>query len=589
MNGNVEGSAYAEANRTFDIPSAAVTADAGNGTLSDVRIFNRGLAYDEVPATALDELIRNISSEKNTFTAESWNAADMDTLLAEAQAAVDSNDPDAMATAYQKLQEGYNSLVYAMKGNLALNKEVTAGWTDGNTGVSAINSGRPLSVAVDGTYGDTNSYAIFGNENERPKQPAYMQVDLGKDCDVTSIQLYRYWADHRTYADTAVTIASKEDFSDEKVLYYSAADPDTDKFGLNVKPAQELYEETAEGKTVYDGETVTGRYIRVYGCGVHSSNGGENHIVELIVEGSVHDYDPYGLDEINEMITAAEKELAVADRYTEQSVAVLNQAVTQAKALIEKAADESLTVGEVNSVKAALGDALNGLEKKPVDPENPEDNQIKVSEVEKLPSDSESIKEVVMSISDPSVLKDIRTYESDAVKNAVTQALAQGKEVTVSVRMGKLTSATANQNQMDDMNAIRLYAKNQKVEIAQFMNIEVIVSIDGVYAGNITELNQQATITFRIPKSMQKDGRTFSIIRIHEGRTETLPITESEGVYSFTSDQFSTYALAYTDRSVSQNTPTDTSDPTDSAFMAGVMLMAVITAAGIIFFRRKNS
>ena len=589
VNGNVEGSAYAEANRTFDIPSAAVTADAGNGTLSDVRIFNRGLAYDEVPATALDELIRNISSEKNTFTAESWNAADMDTLLVEAQAAVDSNDPDAMATAYQKLQEGYNSLVYAMKGNLALNKEVTAGWTDGNTGVSAINSGRPLSVAVDGTYGDTNSYAIFGNENERPKQPAYMQVDLGKDCDVTSIQLYRYWADHRTYADTAVTISSKEDFSDEKVLYYSAADPDTDKFGLNVKPAQELYEETAEGKTVYDGETVTGRYIRVYGCGVHSSNGGENHIVELIVEGSVHNYDPYGLDEINEMITAAEKELAVADRYTEQSVAVLNQAVTQAKALIEKAADESLTVGEVNSVKAALGDALNGLEKKPVDPENPEDNQIKVSEVEKLPSDSESIKEVVMSISDPSVLKDIRTYESDAVKNAVTQALAQGKEVTVSVRMGKLTSATANQNQMDDMNAIRLYAKNQKVEIAQFMNIEVIVSIDGVYAGNITELNQPATITFRIPKSMQKDGRTFSIIRIHEGRTETLPITESEGVYSFTSDQFSTYALAYTDRSVSQNTPTDTSDPTDSAFMAGVMLMAVITAAGIIFFRRKNS
>ena len=102
----------------------------------------------------------------------------MDTLLVEAQAAVDSNDPDAMATAYQKLQEGYNSLVYAMKGNLALNKEVTAGWTDGNTGVSAINSGRPLSVAVDGTYGDTNSYAIFGNENERPKQPAYMQVDL---------------------------------------------------------------------------------------------------------------------------------------------------------------------------------------------------------------------------------------------------------------------------------------------------------------------------------------------------------------------------------------------------------------------------
>ena len=321
------------------------------------------------------------------------------------------------------------------------------------------------------------------------------------------------------------------------------------------------------------------------------------------MEGSVHDYDPYGLDEINEMITAAEKELAVADRYTEQSVAVLNQAVTQAKALIEKAADESLTIGEVNSVKTALSDALNGLDKKPVAPENPpvapenppvapdnpEDNQIKVSEVEKLPSDSESIKEVVMSISDPSVLKDIKTYESDAVKNAVTQALAQGKEVTVSVRMGKLTSATSNQNQMDDMNAIRLYAKNQKVEIAQFMNVEVIVSIDGVYAGNITELNQPATITFRIPKSMQKDGRTFSIIRIHEGRTETLPITESEGVYSFTSDQFSTYALAYTDRSVSQNTPTDTSDPTDSAFMAGVMLMAVITAAGIIFFRRKNS
>ena len=70
-------------------------------------------------------------------------------------AAVDSNDPmpwQCLSETAGRIQQS----CICMKGNLALNKEVTAGWTDGNTGYPP--SIRKTTVRCSRWHiGDTNS------------------------------------------------------------------------------------------------------------------------------------------------------------------------------------------------------------------------------------------------------------------------------------------------------------------------------------------------------------------------------------------------------------------------------------------------
>lgn len=67
-----------------------------------------------------------------------------------------------------------------------------------------------MSMAVDGNKTDyANNYAEFGADGR--DESSYMQVDLGAVCDVDALSLYRYWGDKRTYKDTVVAVAEKEE------------------------------------------------------------------------------------------------------------------------------------------------------------------------------------------------------------------------------------------------------------------------------------------------------------------------------------------------------------------------------------------
>ena len=56
------------------------------------------------------------------------------------------------------------------------------------------------------------------------------------------------------------------------------------------------------------------------------------------------------------------------------------------------------------------------------------------------------------------------------------------------------------------------------------------------------------TFKVAIPTDLIKEGREYFIIRIHNGLAEKLDTTLNEdGTLSFSTDKFSTYALAYAD------------------------------------------
>lgn len=163
--------------------------------------------------------------------------------------------------------------------NLALNKAVTACWTaDGSN--AAGSTARPVSMAVNGVKSDVSGdYGEFGSDNSNAS--AYLQVDLGAVSSVSQINLYRYWADSRTYRGTVIELSQTADFSG---VVYQVYNSDTDgtlhNRGLGSDAA---YAETSNGLSLVLSAPVDARYVRVYMCG--SSSGNTNHVNELEVFG----------------------------------------------------------------------------------------------------------------------------------------------------------------------------------------------------------------------------------------------------------------------------------------------------------------
>lgn len=251
--------------------------------------------------------------------------------------------------------------------NLAYQKNVTAAWVDANETTDMTNTRSPLSKAVDGLNNDSDSYAIYGKDGK--DKGSYITIDLGQQCRINNVNLWRYWTDGRTYKATALVVSDTADFAKKTVLYYSG---DSDVYNLGVDPTDTLYAETSAGKALYSGEAVTGRYVRLYAMGKVGSNttsGHENHIVEIQVNGSATDSDPYDLTEYRKILKEAKTE-AAKDIYTAESVAALNEQITASEALITEL-DAAINAGnqpdkswsEVANAKAALEAAVAALAK----------------------------------------------------------------------------------------------------------------------------------------------------------------------------------------------------------------------------------
>ena len=192
-----------------------------------------------------------------------------------------------------------------------------------------------------------------------------MQVDLGSDCEITGVNLWRYWTDSRTYKATALVVASKSDFSDAQVLYYSG---DNDVFGLGEDPKDSLYAETSAGKQLFDASNseaaTTARYVRLYASGVRGTGTSkENHVVELQVFGTAKQNDPYDLNGENgllSLIARAETAQKNADSY--ESVEGLVDPLKRARDVIDRIdAGQDVTYGEVKDAAEALKAALDAL------------------------------------------------------------------------------------------------------------------------------------------------------------------------------------------------------------------------------------
>ena len=382
VGGEIDGNGYDAAKSVEHNVSAAPIKVNNKDVVAKATVYDRSLGYDEIPAAPLAELVETVKALEDKVTEKSWTDNNIDTLLEAAKAALTGNDPAVQQQAYDALLEGYGKLVPGLgkpkQENLALGKTPTASWLPNKPGNGSVeNSQSPMTNATDGKYDNHTPHAIFGVHNAG--KPAYMQIDLGEGANIENVKLYRFWGDNRTYADTALVVSNDPEFKQKEVLYYSYKDEDNkDVFDLGVNATKQTYQETKDGKTIFEsnGKPVTARYVRLYGNGKTTEPGGDNHIVELLVNGTrtVKLGDPYGVDALDALIQRGEAAMKDKADYTDESIKKLEEALAPAKELSEEVHEQieaqefETAYGEFNAVRDALQVALGCLELKPVEP-----------------------------------------------------------------------------------------------------------------------------------------------------------------------------------------------------------------------------
>lgn len=101
--------------------------------------------------------------------------------------------------------------------------------------------------------------------------------------------------------------------------------------------------------------------------------------------------------------------------------------------------------------------------------------------------------------------------------------------------------------------------------VGLYLDINLFKKVGGNAATKVTETNGKVKASILIPESLWKSGRIFEIIRVHDGVATAIAGTYDENthVFTFETDKFSTYALAYKDPASSSDSGT-TSDSSSS-------------------------
>ena len=185
-------------------------------------------------------------------------------------------------------------------------------------------------------------------------------------------------------------------------------------------------------------------------------------------------------------------------------------------------------------------------------------------------------------------------FEQEIEKNeALKKALLDGKLVDINVQMDKVEEKDINE---EELKVIKEAAKDGK--FVKFYDITLAMTANGTEdLGTISELSNKLTFKVLVPEELVKDGRTFFMYRYHGGKVEKLTgELDEDNYFTFQSDIFSTYALAYEDKvdkptTGGQGTAEAEKDETPKTGSIDVVLfvsaiVAVISVAGIVTVKK---
>ena len=139
---------------------------------------------------------------------------------------------------------------------------------------------------------------------------------------------------------------------------------------------------------------------------------------------------------------------------------------------------------------------------------------------------------------------EIKTDDPD-IKSKITDALSNSKDINTEIVLSSLQESVLSDA---DREAIKSAAGNNSIADLTDISINLLIGTDKV--AQITKLAEEITITMDIPAELRSSGRSFAVIRLHDGKAEILPAKTIEGgtKVQFSTDKFSTYALIYSNK-----------------------------------------
>ena len=224
---------------------------------------------------------------KSAYDAKNFHFATPANEILFAGSAFDKVNDEASAAVYDRAL-GYdeikakhdNLLPDTSERNLAKGKQATAAWT--KDGSDAVKSGEgSMSAITDGATSNSDSYGVFGSDQSTDS--SYVQVDLGDVREVSSVDLWRYFKDGRTYRDTIIALSEDAVFTADDVIVHNS---DKDNHHGLVAGSDPTYAEPKDGsgRSFPAPAGTKARYVRVYMRG-QSDEKKTNHVVELKVMG----------------------------------------------------------------------------------------------------------------------------------------------------------------------------------------------------------------------------------------------------------------------------------------------------------------
>lgn len=131
-----------------------------------------------------------------------------------------------------------------------------------------------------------------------------------------------------------------------------------------------------------------------------------------------------------------------------------------------------------------------------------------------------------------------------------------GSDVKVYLKVTDITEGVSEETKA------KAEAKAGDAEIGMYLDIDLFKQIGTDPETQITQTNSDVKVTITVPENMINTNtavnRTYKVVRVHEDGNGNLVADVIEGVFNsddntftFESDKFSTFALVYTDKSIS--------------------------------------
>ncbi len=152
------------------------------------------------------------------------------------------------------------------------------------------------------------------------------------------------------------------------------------------------------------------------------------------------------------------------------------------------------------------------------------------------------------------------TYDGTAISEETQAKLMEAYYNGDAITNQMLIETVSSQDlTTEESTALSGAAEKAGLTIGSYLNIDVQLLVNDTVIGEVTQLNNPVTITVTIPASLKKDGRTFTVIRNHNGDITKLTTTDNgNGTVSFGTGSFSPYVLAYADADTDETTTDET-------------------------------